>query len=276
MSKCANRRLFLQVGAASPLILATRPAGAQPTSASAGGGKTYVLVHGSWCGGWFFGPVADRLRANGHRVFTPTQTGLGERKHLLSREITLDTFVDDLVNVVEWEELNDVILVGHSSAGGPISGVADRMPDRIRHVIYLDSFILRNGQSFFSASSPEVAEARRKSAHEVGGVSVVPPPLGGLSGLGLSDGPVTDWFRRRVTPQPISTYETPLKLGNPVIGNGKPCTYVAFTAPAFPGPEPSRRWAKSQTGWTWVELAAGHAAPVIVPDKVADLLAGIG
>jgi pimeloyl-ACP methyl ester carboxylesterase len=134
-----NRRAFLQSGAAASLAIAARSAGAQPTSVTARGGKTYVLVHGSWCGGWFFDPVADRLRAAGHRVFTPTQTGLGERKHLLSRDVTLDTFVDDLVNVLECEELRDVILVGHSSAGGPITGVADRMPDRIQRVVYLDA-----------------------------------------------------------------------------------------------------------------------------------------
>ena len=271
-----NRRAFLQSGAAASLAIAARTAGAQPTSVTARGGKTYVLVHGSWCGGWFFDPVADRLRAAGHRVFTPTQTGLGERKHLLSRDVTLDTFVDDLVNVLECEELRDVILVGHSSAGGPITGVADRMPDRIQRIVYLDAFILQSGQSFFGASPPEVAAARRKTAQEIGGVSVVPPPLGGLSSLGLSDGPIADWFRRRVTPQPLATYETPLRLNNPTIGNGRPCNYVAFTNPAFPGPEQSRRWARTQPGWAWAELATGHAAPVIVPDKVAELLGGIG
>ena len=236
----------------------------------------WCMVHGSWCGGWFFDPVADRLRAASHRVFTPTQTGLGERNHLLSRDITLDTFVEDLVNVLEWEELHDVILVGHSAAGGPITGVVDRMPERIRHVVYLDAIILQDGQSLFSASPPEVVAARRKAAQEVGGVSVVPPPLAGVSTLGLSDGPIADWFRRRATAQPIATYEAPLKLSNPAIGNGRPCTYVAFTNPAFPSPEPSRRWARTKPSWAWMELAAGHAAPIIVPDKVAEVLGSIG
>ena len=270
------RRAFLRAGVAASLSAAARAAGAQPPSVTAGVGKTYVLVHGSWCGGWFFDPVADRLRAAGHRVFTPTQTGLGERKHLLTRDITLDTFIDDLTNVLECEELHDAILVGHSAAGGPITGVVDRMPERIRHVVFLDAIILQNGQSLFTASPPEVVAARRKAAQEVRGVSVVAPPLAAVSSLGLSDGPIADWFRRRATAQPIATYETPLRLGNPTIGNGRPCTYVAFTNPAFSAPEPSRRWAQNQPGWAWVELAAGHAAPITVPDKVAGLLGSIG
>ena len=137
MPRSTARRTFLQAGAVASLAVAARAAGAQAQGVSAGASKTYVLVHGSWCGGWFFDPVADRLRVAGHRVFTPTQTGLGERKHLLTRDITLDTFIEDLVNVLEYEELRDVILVGHSAAGGPIPGVVDRMPDRIRHVVYL-------------------------------------------------------------------------------------------------------------------------------------------
>jgi pimeloyl-ACP methyl ester carboxylesterase len=271
-----RRRSLLQTGAIGPLALAAQSARAQPPGISATGGKTYVLVHGSWCGGWFFDPVADRLRAQGHRVLTPTQTGLGERSHLLSREITLDTFITDLLNVIEWEELHDVILAGHSAAGGPITGVTDRMPDRIRHLVFLDAFILQNGQSFFSAAPPEVAAARRKAAQDIRGVSVVPPPLSALSSLGLPDGPIADWLKRRLTPHPIETYETPLRLANPSIGNGRSCTYVAFTQPAFPGPEPSRRWARVQQGWGWMELPSGHDAPITVPDKVAELLSGIG
>jgi pimeloyl-ACP methyl ester carboxylesterase len=91
--------------------------------------RTFVLVHGAWHGGWCWSRVADRLRAAGHRVFTPTQTGLGERKHLLSKDITLDTFTKDIVNVIEAEELSSVILVRRSFGGLAISGVADAMPD---------------------------------------------------------------------------------------------------------------------------------------------------
>src|SRR5918998_890613 len=164
-------------------------------------GKTYVLVHGSWGGGWQWAPVAERLRAQGHRVFTPTQTGLGERRHLLSRDITIDTFVEDIVNVLEAEELRDVILAGHSSGGFPITGAADRAAERIRHVVYVDAAIAQGGQSYFDAGPPEVAAARRRAAQERGGGIAVPvPPIEGLGSIGVPPGPLSEWLHPRFTP----------------------------------------------------------------------------
>src|ERR1700740_1159271 len=120
------------------MAIAGLAAGAGGTGARAQStGQTFVLVHGAWHGGWCWSRVADRLRAAGHRAFTPTQTGLGERKHLLSKEITLDTFTSDIINVIETEELSDVILVGHSFGGNAISGTADAIPGKIRHLVYL-------------------------------------------------------------------------------------------------------------------------------------------
>src|SRR5690349_12899671 len=101
--------------------------------------KTYVLVHGAWHGGWCWSKVAAILRGRGHAVVTPTQTGLGERSHLLSKSIDLDVFVADIANVIKYEELNEVVLVGHSFGGNAISGVADKMPQRIRRLVYLDA-----------------------------------------------------------------------------------------------------------------------------------------
>src|SRR5690348_11549992 len=223
-------------------------------------GKTYVLVHGSWAGGWIWAPVAERLRAQGHRVFAPTQTGLGERRHLLSRDIGISTFVDDVANVIEAEELRDVILVGHSSGSLPITGVADRMPERIRHLVYLDAVLAQNGQNFLDAWPAEMAEARRKAMTEVTGVPVILPP----EGAGTPDNPTVAWFRRRVTPHPFATFETPLTLAHP-IGNGRPCTYVAFTKSPNPALEPSRSLARSQKDWHWAELPQNHPAPAFAP-----------
>ena len=139
--------------------------------------KTYVLVHGAWHGGWCWRDVKEALRGMGHRVSTPTQTGLGERKHLLSKAITLDTFTADIINHVEAEELDDVILVGHSFAGTSITGVADKIPSRIRHLVYLDSIVLENGRSPFSVLPAEIVAARHKLAAEEGqGVFIPPPP----------------------------------------------------------------------------------------------------
>src|SRR3954452_8117217 len=163
------------IAAATPLSFAATRAAAQVPGLPEIRGKTYVLVHGAWGGGWQWAPVAERLRAQGHRVFTPTQTGMGERKHLLSRDITIDTFVEDIVNVLEAEDLRDVVLVGHSFGGIPITGAADRVPERIRHLVYLDAAIMESGQSFFDTFAPQVVAARRRAAQEHGGGVAVPP-----------------------------------------------------------------------------------------------------
>jgi pimeloyl-ACP methyl ester carboxylesterase len=101
---------------------------------------TFVLVHGAWHGGWCWPRVADRLRSARHKVFTPTLTGLGERSHLLSPEIDIATHVTDVVNVIKWERLTDVVLCGHSYGGFVISGVAEKMSAAIRSIVFLDAF----------------------------------------------------------------------------------------------------------------------------------------
>jgi pimeloyl-ACP methyl ester carboxylesterase len=232
--------------------------------------KTYVLLHGAWHGGWCWRFVAEALRAAGHDVFTPTQTGLGERRHLLSRDITLDTFVSDLANVFEAEELDDVILVGHSFGGLAISGVADRMPERIRHLVYLDSMILEGGQSPFGVLTPEIVAARRKIAEEKGDGLTVPAP--GLLDMGIpEDHPLADWVLRHLTPHPISTYESTLKLANPV-GNGLPRTYLLCTHPLYPPLAPVRQWLSGQEGWHRKEIATGHDCMVTAPTELAAML----
>ena len=263
-----ERRSLLLAGATAPLAVAP------PVAAQGPAGKTYVLLHGAWHGGWCWRPVADALRARGHRVFTPTQTGLGERSHLLSRDITLDTFVADLAGVFESEDLTDVILVGHSFGGLAISGVADRMPERILHLVYLDSLLLEGGQSPFGVLPAEVVAARRKLVAEQGaGVAIPPPPP---TAFGIPEGhPAAAWVRRHLTPHPAGTYESPLRLNNPV-GNGRPRTYIACTRPSYAALDGSRQWVKRQQGWAWQEIATGHDAMVTAPDELTRMLAAIG
>jgi pimeloyl-ACP methyl ester carboxylesterase len=232
--------------------------------------KTYVLVHGAWHGGWCWRAVADALRAKGHRVFTPTQTGLGERKHLLSRELTLDTFVDDLTNLIEMEELQEIILVGHSFGGSPISGVADRLPDRIGHLVYLDAVVLEDGQSPFSVLPPEVVAGRRKLVVEQGlGIAIPAPPV---TAFGIpEDHPQAGWVRRHLTPHPVGTYESALQLAHPV-GNSRPRTYIHCTNPVYEPLEASRQWVRRQQGWSWQEIATAHDAMVTAPTDLARML----
>ena len=230
---------------------------------------SYVLVHGAWHGGWCWARVAARLRAAGHRVFTPTCTGLGERAHLMSRDITLDTFTNDVANVVEAEELKDVILVGHSFGGLPVSGVAERMPSRLRHLVYLDALLVEPGRRPFDILAPEVVARRLKAAEESsGGVSLPPQPP---ESFGVTDPADIAWLARRLTPHPLGTYTSPLNIRNPV-GNGLPRTYVACTNPGYGFLDPVKTWLRGQEGWRVLAIASGHDAMITAPDELARIL----
>ena len=229
--------------------------------------QTFVLVHGSWHGGWCWNPVAALLRKCGHHVFTPTQTGLGERAHLMSTSITLDTFVEDIANVVWFEQLNNIVLVGHSFGGNAISGVADRMPDRVAHLVYLDAMILENGQTAFGLLPKDVVAARMKLAEASGGVSIPPPPP---ESFGIRDPALQKTVAERLTPHPVGTYTSPLRLANKV-GNGRPATYMVCTDPIYGPLSASRDWTAAH-GMTVTEIATGHDAMVTAPDLLADML----
>ena len=237
--------------------------------------KTFVLAHGSWHGGWCWRRVADQLRGKGHVVYTPSYTGMGDRAHLLSKDITISTFVDDLVQVIQSEELTNVVLVGHSFGGVPISGVADRIPEKIAHLVYLDSVLVESGRSAFSYYPPAEVEARIKAAEKAtNGVAVpVPQQLPAVWGLGKEGDPDYDWVRRRLSPHPLQSYTTALTFKAPVGGN-LPRTYIHCTQPSHPVLEDSRKLVRSWTGWKWVDLAAPHDAMITHADPVVGLLLG--
>ena len=172
-----QRRTLLKLVAGLPAVAAAPALAAGRRAAGKdAGGKTYVLAHGSWHGGWCWRPVAERLAAAGHRVYAPSYTGMGDRAHLLSRSITIDTFVEDLVQVIQTEELNDVILVGHSFGGIPITGVADRIPERLAHLVYFDAIVLQSGQNAFSVYPQADADARIAAASKATDGLAVPIP----------------------------------------------------------------------------------------------------
>lgn len=228
---------------------------------------TYVLVHGAWHGGWCWRDVANRLRAAGHQVHTPTLTGLGERSHLNSGAVTLDTFIQDIVNVLRWEDLHDVTLVGHSFAGLVISAVADRMPERLARLIYLDAFIMPPGTSVFETLPAGMVAKMERKAAEVGGLPPPPPHA-----LGLDDEGDARRVQSRLTPHPIGTYRETFSLRHP-LGNGIPATYIRCTQPPFAAVEQAFDWARKNTsGWRWRELASSHDAMISDPDAVADIL----
>ena len=121
--------------------------------------RTFVLVHGSWHGGWCWRRVSDRLEKLGHKVFAPTLTGLGERSHLLDEKVNLTTHITDVVNVIKWERLTNVVLCGHSYAGYPVSGALEQIGSAVSSIVYLDSFLPDNGDSILEKGNPRVAEA---------------------------------------------------------------------------------------------------------------------
>ncbi len=161
---------------------------------------TFLLVHGAWHGSWCWKRVRKALQADGHDVFTPSLTGVADRSHLISPHVNLDTHVADVANLIRWEELTDVVLCGHSYGGCVITGVADRIPERLRAVVYLDAFILENGQSLHDVLPREVAEAQAHGARETGDGWRVPPISAEFFRVNLED---RAWVDRQCTPQPL-------------------------------------------------------------------------
>ena len=229
---------------------------------------SFVLVHGAFHGGWCWSRVARLLRVDGHTVFTPTQTGLGERRHLLAPGITLDTFIDDVGAVLDTEELHNTVLVGHGFGGIGITGVADRIPERVRHLVYLDSYILEAGQSILDAEPARSGDWTRV-AQESDGLAISAPPATYFDCLDPAD---TVWIKRRLTPYPLRTFTSPFNLANPVIGNDRSCTYMACMDPVHPWLEDCRAWARGRPAWGWAEIVAGHDAMVSAPAGLTALL----
>lgn len=247
------------------------------TGSPGAAGNTYVLVHGSAHGGWCWGRVASRLRLAGHAVWTPTLTGLGERRHLLALDTDLDTHCTDVMNLLKYEELDDVILVGHSYAGIVISMVADRMPGPLRRLIYLDAQIPSNNESW-ADRQPEVASERMRAALAYtasisGEVPVMQftPPFDTARMLGLTKDDDIAWVNRRVTDHPLSTYLQRVEFKNP-IGNGVAKTYIACTGATLRVFDASKAMARSDPAWHYVTLDSCHDCMVSDPNEVADLL----
>jgi pimeloyl-ACP methyl ester carboxylesterase len=224
--------------------------------------QTFVLVHGGWC----WSRVAALLRADGHRVFTPTLTGLGERAHLLTPEVGPATMIRDVEAVLEHEELDDVVLVGHSFGALVALGVADRARERLRRLVLLDGLVVDAGRAGLDVLAPEVGAARVEQARRHGDGLAIPAPSSG-SVFGLADPDDLAWVERRLTPHPLRSYTEPLALRHP-LGNGLEVTYLRCTDPPYPaiaaGLDVVRR-----VGWPCRDLATGHDGMISAPGLVA-------
>jgi pimeloyl-ACP methyl ester carboxylesterase len=223
--------------------------------------RDFVLVHGAWCGGWIWRRVAERLRARGHRVFTPTLTGLADRSHLASAEVTLTTHILDVVNLIRWEELERVVLVGHSYGGMVVSGATEAAtPGAISAVIYLDAALPEDGKSLadYAPLPPRMAGAD----HLIAPIPAAPPRMN------AADAP---WLNRMRTPQPVGTFTEPVKLGG-ALERIPSRTYVLATGYDGGSLRAFAARAKADPTWRYEELPCGHDMMLAMPDETTDLL----
>ena len=242
---------------------------------------TFVLVHGGWHGGWCWQKVIPFLEAAGHEVYAPTLTGLAERASELSPDVGLDTHIQDIVGLLEEKNLHGVILVGHSYSAMVITGVVDQVPERIAHLVYLDTFVPRDGESmvdiFPMLIHQMLIRQMRKQAQAHGdGYRVASHGT-----YGVTTEPDRSWVLSKVTPQPLKTLEQPLHLKNPAIVSTKPRTHIDCTGSGFfflliqrilarilaPRALPPR-----EEGWRLRQLPTGHDAMITMPRELADVL----
>lgn len=224
-----------------------------------------VLIHGAFHGGWCWRDVARRLGSQGHEVFTPTLTGLGERAHLIGPEIDLDTHIADIVNAIEAEELTDAVLVGHSYGGMPVTGAADRLADRLSALVFFDAVIPQDGQSAIAARSAEPGYVPLREPED--GYSV--PPFGAEI-FGLS-GDLAAWANRRLTPHPLATMTQPIRLSGAWRGV-KRKIYIRMAS--FPAPHFDRchEAADRDPDWVAIRRDGPHDAMMTDPDWFVGVL----
>jgi pimeloyl-ACP methyl ester carboxylesterase len=227
----------------------------------------YVLVHGGWRGGWVWTRVAKRLRQDGHDVFTPTMTGLGERSHLLNAGVNLSTNILDIVNLMHFEALDNIVLCGHSYAGMVISGVADQIGDRIASLVYLNAWLPEDGDSILSLLPEEAQIATIKDAGRFGGHSVppIPPEVFRVNERDRA------WVDQMCTHHPLATMTEAIALKGDHL-QVKKKTFVLATAWE---PNPFRRFYEQvgvDAGWSRREIESGHDAMLDNPEAVTALL----
>jgi pimeloyl-ACP methyl ester carboxylesterase len=233
-----------------------------------GAQKTFVLVHGTLVGGWYWRRVSDLLEKRGQKVFSPTLTGLGERSHLLSKGISLDTHITDVVNVIKWEDLNDVCLVVHSYGGWVGSGVLEQIGQRVSSIVWLDAFKPENGQKPIDFTNENFRKAFLNSMDKgEPGFPLKPPKLSPIF-VNEKD---RDYVESKLTPQPVGTYAQAIKLSGAREKVAKK-TYIRATK--FPSPAFDKALAecKADPSWTTFETNAYHIVMLDEPEWLADTL----
>lgn len=232
---------------------------------------TYVLVHGGGHGGWCWRRVASILRSAGHDVYTPTLTGLGERSHLLRPDVDLDTHITDVAAVLEYEDLHDVILGGHSYGGMVITGVADRALSRVGQLVFLDASSPRDGEALVDLMPELMAEARRDSQVVDGVELVLFPDSASVRHYGVTDPDDVEWMKPRLRPQPWKTFEQPLRLADEAAVLALPRTNInCVSSNGLPRSAVGAERRKiADRVW---EIDTGHDLMVTEPQAVSEML----
>jgi pimeloyl-ACP methyl ester carboxylesterase len=216
---------------------------------------TFVLVHGAWHGSWCWKRVRRLLQSKGHEVFTPTLTGVADRSHLLSRNVNLETHILDIVNLIQWEELSDIVLCGHSYAGAVVTGVADRMPDRIRSLVYLDAFIPEDGENL-DQNIPKVEDEWK----------VLPIPAKAFN-VNIAD---REWVDQLCTMQPIGCWQQRIRLTQS-INQIKNISFIF--AQGWKSTEFIKYYKKAQAKrWRTFTIDCGHDVMIDQPEQLAKML----
>ena len=222
--------------------------------------KTFVFVHGAWGGGWDYQNMEKLLEEQGHKVYRPTLTGQGEREHLNGPDVNLDTHIMDILNVIKFEELADIILIGHSYGGMVITGVADRIPDKISHIVYADAMLPLDGESVFTIWG-NGADFFMNLAKDSGKEYAIPPYW-------------PDWGKD--VPQPLGTFKQPISLNNQEDAAKIPATYILTIDPGKDTDDFSKFAERAkQRGWDYHEFITGHNLQRTIPEEYAKLLLNI-
>jgi pimeloyl-ACP methyl ester carboxylesterase len=247
------------------LTVAAAGAGA-PAALAQSAPRTFVLVHGAWHGGWCWRRVSDLLERRGHKVFAPTLTGLGERSHLLSGSIDLDTHIADIVNLIKWEDLSDICLVAHSYGGWPGSAVPERIGEAIGSIVFLDAFMPEDGMKGLDLNSPQ-SKKDVLAAVEKGEVSR--PPRGGEPSPTMTPEDRA-WLASKATAQPIGVSLDPIKLTG---ARDRVPKRAFIRARGYPNPNFDDAYnACKAKGYSVFDVPCGHSVQVEMPDRLTEIL----
>ena len=231
---------------------------------------TFVLVHGAWHGGWCYKRVAQILRGAGHEVYRPTLTGLGERAHLMSPSVNLDTHIKDILGVIQWEEISDFVLCGHSYGGMVISGVADKIPEKVGSLVYLDAFLPKNGQSIMDIANQRAAEMRVDAVQNGDGYQLSPIPAAAFHVNELD----AEWVDAMCVKHPLACMEQKIILTGEWERVEKRTYILATGWDPSPFP-PFAEGIKHDTSWRCISVDCGHDVMLDRPQELADLLLAV-